>query len=240
MDRILRRGAIGTAAGLIASIALITTLHNLMLGLVLGSVVGAVYSIIIRTTPFAYAESVFTAGTLGIPLWAVFSIIVLPMLGGSGPQWLAEGMRVLFPQFVGWVLYGAGVGLVAQALNDLALRAFGPEPVAQPSEIEKTRIVILSGGFGGMKTAECLEREFGMDASVSFTLVSEGNALLFTPMLAEVAGSVSRRDAAKAPIFSARTAAPIFPSLRARAEERRPFSWGHKWSGLCSPDRPQA
>src|SRR5258708_18021009 len=40
-----------------------------------------------------------------------------------------------------------------------------------------------------MTTAEWLEREFGADRSVIFTLVSEGNALLFTPMLAEVAGS---------------------------------------------------
>jgi NADH:ubiquinone reductase (H+-translocating) len=47
----------------------------------------------------------------------------------------------------------------------------------------------LGGGFGGMTTAENLERVFGADRSVDFTLVSETNALLFTPMLAEVAGS---------------------------------------------------
>ena len=40
-----------------------------------------------------------------------------------------------------------------------------------------------------MTTAQNLEEVFGPDRSVSFTLVSETNALLFTPMLAEVAGS---------------------------------------------------
>ena len=40
-----------------------------------------------------------------------------------------------------------------------------------------------------MTTAQKLEEVFGPDRSVSFTLVSETNALLFTPMLAEVAGS---------------------------------------------------
>ena len=40
-----------------------------------------------------------------------------------------------------------------------------------------------------MKTAECLERELEKDPSVTISLVSETNALLFTPMLAEVAGS---------------------------------------------------
>ena len=40
-----------------------------------------------------------------------------------------------------------------------------------------------------MKTAECLEKELREDPSVSISLISETNALLFTPMLAEVAGS---------------------------------------------------
>ena len=40
-----------------------------------------------------------------------------------------------------------------------------------------------------MTTAENLERVFGADRSIDFTLVSETNALLFTPMLAEVADS---------------------------------------------------
>jgi hypothetical protein len=45
MAHFLRRGTIGVVAGLIASIALIATLHNLLLGLVLGAAIGAVYSI---------------------------------------------------------------------------------------------------------------------------------------------------------------------------------------------------
>jgi NADH dehydrogenase len=40
-----------------------------------------------------------------------------------------------------------------------------------------------------MKAAECLEQELQKDPLVSISLVSETNALLFTPMLAEVAGS---------------------------------------------------
>jgi NADH dehydrogenase len=40
-----------------------------------------------------------------------------------------------------------------------------------------------------MHTAECLEQELRTNPRVSLTLISETNALLFTPMLAEVAGS---------------------------------------------------
>src|SRR6516162_1516816 len=60
---------------------------------------------------------------------------------------------------------------------------------AAPRILPSKRIVILGGGFGGTSTAESLEHLFGADESVELILVSETNALLFTPMLAEVAGS---------------------------------------------------
>ncbi len=48
---------------------------------------------------------------------------------------------------------------------------------------------VAYGVVAGMATAERLERVFGANPEVTFTLVSDSNALLFTPMLAEVAGS---------------------------------------------------
>jgi NADH dehydrogenase len=190
MNRDLRRATIGLVAGLVASAALVGSLHSLAGGIVLGAAVGVLYGIAVRPKPFNYAESTFTAGALGIPLWMLLSVILVPALAGNPPQWDVEGMRVLFPQFVGWVLYGAALGLVSQALSDGARRVIGVENVVhEPLIVSTTRVVILGGGFAGMTTAENLEREFGADRSVSFTLISEANALLFTPMLAEVAGS---------------------------------------------------
>jgi NADH dehydrogenase len=190
MNRDLRRATIGLVAGLVASAALVGSLHSLAGGIVLGAAVGVLYGIAVRPKPFNYAESTFTAGALGIPLWMLLSVILVPALAGNPPQWDVEGMRVLFPQFVGWVLYGAALGLVSQALSDGARRVIGVENVVhEPLIVSTTRVVILGGGFAGMTTAENLEREFGADRSVSFTLISDANALLFTPMLAEVAGS---------------------------------------------------
>jgi NADH:ubiquinone reductase (H+-translocating) len=190
MSHIFRRVLIGFLAGLLAGLALAMDLPRPLLAILLGGLMGAFHSASLKPTRRTYVDNLMAGGALGIPLWGLVSVIVVPLLSGRMPEWSAEQMRSQFPALVGWVIYGALLGLLTQGLSDLVANAWGPEvDSASPTEGKKTRVVILGGGFAGMHTAECLEEEFRTNPTVELTLISETNALLFTPMLAEVAGS---------------------------------------------------
>jgi NADH dehydrogenase len=51
----------------------------------------------------------------------------------------------------------------------------------------KTRVLILGGGFGGLYAALHLDKTIARDQDIEVTLVSRDNFILFTPMLPEVA-----------------------------------------------------
>jgi NADH dehydrogenase len=167
---------------------------NISLGLAVGAVLGTAYALALPLPTHdtgAAADRAMTAAAFGLPIWGAVNVILLPLLAGQTPQWTAEGMRGLFPALVGWLLFGFTLGLLTTGAVGLAERLFGSTP-APPEPVwpeVKTCVVILGGGFAGVSTAMNLEKEFRDDPSVVFTLVSETNALLFTPMLAEVAAS---------------------------------------------------
>src|ERR1700741_1059376 len=186
----IRTAILGMLGGAAASAPLALSLGDPRFSVVPGVVIGVAYAVSTRRTPQAYVDNLLAAGALGVPLWGLISIIALPLLSGQRPEWSPEEMRAHLPVLVGWVLYGALLGLLTQAFSDLAERIFGPEaPGVALVPQQRKQIVILGGGFAGMKTAECLEQELHTNSSAMITLISETNALLFTPMLAEVAGT---------------------------------------------------
>lgn len=180
---------LAAASGVAASLLLVPSLGAAP-ALAIGSLAGLGWSFLFRRSTPALADATMSGATMGIPLWALVAVVLLPVVRGEAPRWTPEEMRALLPALVGFVPFGAALGALAHGLSAAADRLLGPVTAPPPApEPPPRHVVILGGGFAGIACARELERLLGADRSVQVTLVSETNALLFTPMLAEVAGS---------------------------------------------------
>jgi NADH:ubiquinone reductase (H+-translocating) len=192
MKPILRRTLIGLLCGTVSSPFLCLALKSAGLGLALGALLGMAQAFVFFDLEGGSAlDRAMTGAALGVPLWATINVLLLPLLAGQKPPWTAEEMRALFPALIGWLLFAFFVGALTQAARRVSQSFFGPESLRRaPAPPGKTtHVVILGGGFAGVTTAQRLEKQFREDPTVSFTLISETNSWLFTPMLVEVATS---------------------------------------------------
>jgi NADH:ubiquinone reductase (H+-translocating) len=192
MKLIVRRVLIGLVCGTVSSLFLCLAVRNVGLGLSLGALLGIAQIFAFFDLRGGSAiDRAMTCAALGLPFWATINVILLPLVAGQQPQWTAEEMRALFPALIGWLLFCFFLGILSQAAREVAEYFLGPEsPACLPCPPEKTtQVIILGGGFAGVTTAEHLEKQFRDDPTVSFTLISETNSWLFTPMLVEVATS---------------------------------------------------
>jgi len=131
--------------------------------------------------PSALASGVIDGMLLGVLVWAILVLTLLPALKVS--------VAALFPTLLACLCAGGVVGPGVQA----ALRTGRHRRLPLPAAVGpgRRRVVILGGGFGGVSAARRFEQLLPWTPWLDVTLVSQRNHLLFTPMLAEVAaGSV--------------------------------------------------
>lgn len=203
MKPVLRDPAFGALAGLTGGLLLIairlepgTAVTGLLdvgpigaelaahLGLSIA--LGAGLAAVVRHQARAYAATISSGLLLGLLWWLAGSLTLTPLVNGEGPTWDLSEATAAFPSLIGDLLFGGLTGILLAVLAGLRPPASEQRAVAT---VPETRVVILGGGFGGVSTAQRLERLFARDPTVETTLVSTSNYLLFTPMLAEVASS---------------------------------------------------
>jgi NADH:ubiquinone reductase (H+-translocating) len=147
-----------------------------------------VAAVVFRHRPRSHTRALTGGLLLGLAWWAAVSLTVMPLLMGRPVAWSATAAGDRLPSLLGALLFSSLAGLLfheaASRHLDGGRRSPGDAPAPTP-----TRVVILGGGFGGVGTARQLERLLPRLPNMQVTVVSQSNALLFTPMLAEVASS---------------------------------------------------
>ena len=182
----IRRPVAGLSAGCLAAVILRASGSRLSVPFTLALLLAIVYSLLVRPETGAYISNAMIGGTIGIVVWAVS----LPLTADRNRTLDAGFMRDNFGSLIGWVFFGLLFGFFLQVFHQIAFRVWGGEVEVEAATVPATpiRIVILGGGFAGMRTAGRLEALLKRVPGATVTLVSETNSLLFTPMLAEVAG----------------------------------------------------
>lgn len=151
--------------------------------------------------------ALMTTGVLaGLLWWAVEWLTVLPVLAGHRVTWSLADAQAAFGFLVGSMIQGGTtavlVHLVSLGLGSKADAVSTADGVAEASG-ERTRVVIVGGGFAGVSVAQRLERRLSRRDDVEIVLVSDSNYQLFTPMLAGVAAGTLQERHIGAPIRAA-------------------------------------
>jgi NADH dehydrogenase len=176
---------------------------GLIAHLLVSAILGAVFAGIFRFQTESFAATLSTGILFGLLWWIAGPLTLSPFLTGQPPTWSAPEAAHAFPFLIGYLLFGAVIGTSFYFLKWLADRYQWLPVVTTPRPKTPKRIVILGGGFGGVAAAQRLEKLTGgrnSPVSIESTLVSHSNYLLFTPMLAEVAGSSLEAQHISAPV----------------------------------------
>jgi NADH dehydrogenase len=203
----IRRALLGMAIGLtiagamIAAIGIIAGISGegvtpMGLGgsaglLAAGVLTGGSYAWLFRPRPGRHMVHLLNGLVLGLIVWVILSVNVLPGLMGQSPMWEIGTVRGFFPALVAYLFQGAFIGLIYSLVYLRAVEPWNltePEPSATPPTIT-TRVVIVGGGYAGVNAVQTLERALGDHPHVGIWLVSDTNYLLHTPMLSEVSAS---------------------------------------------------
>ncbi|GAA1287746.1 hypothetical protein Psi02_70380 [Planotetraspora silvatica] len=206
--RVLLGAAAGLTGGLLVSSLMavqgmldatgwaLSLVNAVIMGAVLGAVAGR------RARDLATA---FSCGVLvGLLDWASWQLTLRPLLDGAVPTWSIGFAGRYFRDLVGDVLLGGIAGVLLYAgLTARQAAAARSAPAVSAAPAAPPRIVIIGGGFGGVSTARRLDRHAARGLRAEVTLISDTNALLFTPMLAGVASSSLEPRHVSAPVRAA-------------------------------------
>ncbi len=194
---------------------------GLLLHLTLAGLLGAAFAVTNRYEASGHSATMSAGVLFGFLAWIIGPLTLKALFDGESPTWSLTAATNAFPSLVGHMLFGGALGLGLHLIASLDRRLNPGLLGLLPDERKPTRVLILGSGFGGLATAQRLERLHLRNPNIEISLVSQSNYLLFTPMLAEVASSGLEAQHISAPI---RAATPRTRFFHAEIESIEPQS----------------
>src|SRR5271170_4771225 len=118
MNRFLRRGVLGATAAGVAGFPFLLSATATGYDFAVGIVSGIAYAVSVRPARKTYVDQMMTGASLSIPLWALATLFVSPILSGGHMAQSGDELRQHFPALIEWILFGSIFGLELQALSD--------------------------------------------------------------------------------------------------------------------------
>ena len=142
--------------------------------------IGASFGVLFQRDVRGFGSSLGWGMAYGVLWWFLGPLTLLPVLGGSAPDWSYEQGGALFGSLVGHVIYGLLLGLVYAVLDRLWKGFFyDSDPINREVEGPGTR-TLRSLGWGALAS---------LVGGLLFSLVMVATGVL--PMIANLAGGSS-------------------------------------------------
>jgi NADH:ubiquinone reductase (H+-translocating) len=196
---------IGTSIGIFLYKTGILNISKISNGLIYGLFSGAIVFVIFFIPVYQFVLAPEIARTM-------IEMDPLMILSDARAQLARNFVLVIISAIIMHLVFGVTLGIISSLLSikfgtryrckrcDISFSRIDSyqkhrELVHGAQPIALNRVLILGGGFGGVKVLRSLQKEFQDDVTVDITLVSRDNFFLFTPMLPEVSsGMIETRN----------------------------------------------
>ena len=110
----VQTGALTNVSGLVGAASPVA---GFFVHLVIANLVGASYGLLFRRQSYDVGSALGWGASYGFIWWIIGPLTLMPAFLGTTPQWTAEVGAQVFPNLIGHLAYGAGLGITFHVLE---------------------------------------------------------------------------------------------------------------------------
>lgn len=134
----------GALTGVATMIGATSPITGFFVHLVIANLVGASYGLLFRRQSYDVGSALGWGASYGFIWWLIGPLTLAPIFLGTTPQWTAEVAGELFPNLIGHLAYGAGLGVTMHLLEARQTPWWIPRRQADAARVAHRRAQVLT------------------------------------------------------------------------------------------------